>query len=199
MTATYTFDIFSSVDGYGTHNGDWGGYWGKQGPELIAHRNAQYDAEQRMVFGATTYREFASFLAEGADIPQQLADAIDPWGHRMWQLPAYVVSSTLTEPLDRPSAVVAGTDPVEVVRRLKEESDVPLRSHASLSVNKALLDAGVVDFIQVTQFPVITPQTGTDPLFRGGRDLDLELVDSKVFDGRTVELTYRPTLHVSRG
>ncbi len=40
MTATYTFDVFSSLDGYGSYGppGDWGGYWGKQGPELLAHR-----------------------------------------------------------------------------------------------------------------------------------------------------------------
>ena len=37
MTATYTFDVFSSLDGYGSYGppGDWGGYWGKQGPELL--------------------------------------------------------------------------------------------------------------------------------------------------------------------
>ncbi len=30
MTATYTFDVFMSLDGYGGVNGgDWGGYWGK--------------------------------------------------------------------------------------------------------------------------------------------------------------------------
>ena len=34
MSATYTFDVFSSLDGYGSASGgDWGGYWGKQGPE----------------------------------------------------------------------------------------------------------------------------------------------------------------------
>ena len=40
MTATYTFDIFMSLDGYGSYRepGDWGGYWGKQGPELLEHR-----------------------------------------------------------------------------------------------------------------------------------------------------------------
>ena len=40
MTATYTFDVFSSLDGYGSYGpgGDWGGYWGKQGPELIDGR-----------------------------------------------------------------------------------------------------------------------------------------------------------------
>ncbi|MGA8634616.1 MAG: deaminase, partial [Candidatus Dormiibacterota bacterium] len=33
MTATYTFDIFSSLDGFGSNSGAYGGYWGKQGPE----------------------------------------------------------------------------------------------------------------------------------------------------------------------
>jgi hypothetical protein len=52
MTATYTFDIFCSLDGYGSYKapGDWGGYWGKQGPELLGRRLAVYGAEQRMVF-----------------------------------------------------------------------------------------------------------------------------------------------------
>ena len=58
MTATYTFDVFSSLDGYGSYggDGDWGGYWGKQGPELLDHRLALFDGEQRMVFGSTTFR-----------------------------------------------------------------------------------------------------------------------------------------------
>jgi hypothetical protein len=41
------------------HFGNWTGYWGKQGPELLDHRLALYGAEQRMVFGANTYRAFA--------------------------------------------------------------------------------------------------------------------------------------------
>jgi hypothetical protein len=59
MTATYTFDVFSSLDGYGAAGGNWTGYCGKQGPELLDHRLASYGAEQRMVFGANTYRAFA--------------------------------------------------------------------------------------------------------------------------------------------
>jgi hypothetical protein len=58
MSTTYTFDVFSSLDGYGSHSGNWGGYRGKQGPELLDHRLALYDAEQRMVFGANTCRQF---------------------------------------------------------------------------------------------------------------------------------------------
>ena len=39
MTATYTFDVFSSLDGFGgISGGNWGGYWGKQGPELLESR-----------------------------------------------------------------------------------------------------------------------------------------------------------------
>ncbi|HET8982557.1 MAG TPA: hypothetical protein VFN47_07705, partial [Pedococcus sp.] len=59
MTATYTFDVFCTLDGYGSYGpgGDWGGYWGKQGPELLDHRLSLYNGEQRMVFGATTFRQ----------------------------------------------------------------------------------------------------------------------------------------------
>ena len=143
VTTTYTFDVFTSLDGFGAAGGDWTGYWGEHGPELLQHRLVSYDAEQRMVFGANTYRAFARMLA----------------------------SST-------------------------EESEVPLRSHGSLSMNRALMAAGLVDRIQVTLFPVITGQTGLDPIFQGAADFDLELIESRTLDGHIQELSYRPTLHV---
>jgi dihydrofolate reductase len=191
MTATYTFDVFSSLDGYGAASGDWTGYWGKQGPELLDHRLASYDAEQRMVFGANTYRMFAEMLASSTEE----SDVRDPWVTRMWNMPATVVSTTLEEPLDWPNATVASGDAVEVVARLKEESEVPLRSHGSLSMNRALMAAGLVDRVQVTLFPVITGQTGLDPIFQGAADFDLELVEHRTLDDHIQELIYRPTLH----
>ena len=84
MTAIYTFDVFSSLDGYGSHHGNWGGYWGRQGPGLLDRRLALYGEEQRMVFGASTYRQFAQMLAPGAGEP----DVGDPWVSRMRGLPA---------------------------------------------------------------------------------------------------------------
>lgn len=77
-----------------------------------------------------------------------------------------------------------------------EESEVPLRSHGSLSLNRALLAAGLVDLLQVTLFPVITGRTGTDPIFRGAADFDLELVERRTLDDHIQELIYRPTLHI---
>jgi dihydrofolate reductase len=194
MTATYTFDVFSSLDGYGgVSGGDWGGYWGKQGPELLDHRLALYSAEQRMVFGANTYRAFVQMLAAE---PED-SDVHDPWVTRMRNLPATVVSTTVDGPLDWPDATVGRGDAVDVVARLKEESDVPLRSHGSLSMNRALMAAGLVDRVQLTIFPVITGQTGDNSIFRGAADFDLQLIESRTLDGHIQELIYRPALHVS--
>jgi dihydrofolate reductase len=192
MTTTYTFDVFSSLDGFGGVNGgDWGGYWGKQGPELLDRRLALYDGPQRMVFGANTYKLFAQMLADSSED----SDVRDPWVTRMRQLPATVLSSTLEGPLDWPDATVVNGDAVDVVARLKAESDVPLRSHGSLSMNRALMAAGLVDRVHVTLFPVITGQTGDDPIFAGAADFDLELIESRTLDGDIQELIYRPTLH----
>jgi dihydrofolate reductase len=108
-------------------------------------------------------------------------------------MPATVVSTTLEGPLDWPDATVVSGDAVDVVARLKEESEVPLRSHGSLSMNRALTAAGLVDRVQVTLFPVITGQTGADRIFQGAADFDLELIESRTLDGNIQELIYRPT------
>jgi dihydrofolate reductase len=191
MTATCTFDVFSSLDGFGAASANWTGYWGKQGPELLDRRLDLYGGEQRMVFGANTYREFARMLADSTDE----SDVRDPWVTKMWRMPATVVSTTLEEPLDWPDATVVSGDAVDVVARLKEESDVPLRSHGSLSMNRALMAAGLVDRVQVTLFPVITGQTGLNAIFEGAQDFDLELLEHRTLDGHIQELIYRPTLH----
>ncbi|MGY1433624.1 dihydrofolate reductase family protein [Streptomyces reniochalinae] len=192
MAATYTFDVFSSLDGFGAAGGDWTGYWGKQGPELLDRRLALYEGEQRMVFGARTYRLFAQMTAssfEGSDVR-------DPWVTRMRSLPATVMSSTPEGELDWPDATLARGDAVDVVARLKEESAVPMRSHGSLSMNWALMAAGLVDRVHVTLFPVITGRSGLDPVFQGAADFDLRLVETRTLDGHVQELIYQPSLHV---
>jgi dihydrofolate reductase len=191
MTATYTFDVFTSLDGYGAASANWSGYWGKQGPELLERRLAQHSPEQRMVFGANTFRAFVRMLSSSNDE----SEVRDPWVTRMISLPATVVSTTLEDPLDWHDATLVSGDAVDVVARLKEESEVPLRSHGSLSMNRALMAAGLVDLVQVTLFPVITGETGLDPIFKGAADFDLELVENVTLDGHTQELTYRPNLH----
>ena len=192
MPATYTFDVFSSLDGFGSHDGDWGGYWGKQGPEFLEHRLATYGQDQHMVFGANTYRAFASMLSAS----DENSEVRDPRVTQMINLPTTVVSTTLDGPFEGLDATVVAGDGGDVVAQLKEESSVPLRSHGSLALNRALMGAGLVDRVQVTVFPVITGQTGLAAIFKGAADFDLELIESRTFDGHTQELIYRPTLHV---
>ena len=189
MGVTYTFDVFSSLDGFAAAGGDWTGYWGKQGPELLERRLQVFVPMQRMVLWPKTYRLFEEMFAVSA------TETGDPWVARMWATPTTVVSTSLEGPLGRPDATIASGDAVEVVAKLKQESEVPLRSHGSLSINRALMAAGLVDLLQVTVFPVITGVTGLEPIFAGAGDFDLELVDSRTLDGRCQELIYRPTVH----
>jgi dihydrofolate reductase len=193
MTAIYTFDVFCTLDGFGSYNssGDWGGYWSKEGPELLERRSEVLREEQRMVLGANTFRQFMQLIGPSAG---ELED-LDPVNARMRSMPTTVVSTTLEGPLDWPDATLVSGDAVDVVARLKAESEVPLRSHGSLSMNRALMAAGLVDRVQVTIFPVISGQTGDDPIFAGAADFDLDLLESRTLDGRTQELTYRPILH----
>lgn len=191
MTTTYTWDVFSSLDGFGgfDEHGDWGGYWGKDGPEFLARRLDQGSAPYRLVLGARTFGMFTSMIGLST------APELDPVNEGMRSAPATVISSTLDSAQDWPDATVVPGDAVEIVTRLKAESEVPLRSHGSLSLNRALMAAGLVDRLQVTIFPVIAGRTGDDPVFGGADDFDLELLESTLLDGRIQELVFRPTLH----
>jgi dihydrofolate reductase len=191
MTAVYTWDIFCTLDGFGSYgpDGDWGGYWGKQGPEFLELRQAEMNEEQRMVFGANTFQLFQKMLGSLTD------DDLGPINARMRSLPTTVVSKTLEGPLDWPDATLAAGDAIDVVADLKEASDVPLRSHGSPSMNRALMAAGLVDRLQVTIFPVISGETGTVPIFAGAADFDLDLLEHRTLDGRIQQLVYRSELH----
>ncbi|MEU4197601.1 dihydrofolate reductase family protein [Kribbella sp. NPDC026611] len=193
MSATYTWDVFCTLDGFGSYGegGDWGGYWGKQGPEFLERRLAMVSAAQRVVIGGNTFRQFVEVL--GPSVEESTVD--DPVNTRMMSLPITVVSATVEGPVRWPDVTIAAGDAVDVVRRLKQESDVPLRSYGSVALNRSLMAAGLVDRIQVTVFPVISGQTGTAPIFHNAADFDLELLEARTLDTNTQELIYHPTLH----
>src|SRR3954451_4894861 len=146
MTAVYTWDVFSTLDGYGSYaeGADWGGYWSKQGPELLEHRAGLFATDQRMVFGATTFRENAQIMTSGLD-----PHSLDEWNVRTMRMPATVISSTLHDTLRCRAPTLASGAAAEIPARLREAPDVPLRWQASLSLNWSLMGAGLVDRLQV--------------------------------------------------
>ena len=182
--ATLTVDFFTSLDGNGSADG-WPGYWGKEGPELREYLVHKYAQDQVLVYGATTFRAFREFVAEYDE----------PYYESLNALPKIVFSSTLQEPLGWSNSTVISEDAVTAMARLKRETDKPMRCHGSISLNRALLAAGLVDFLEVTVFPAITGRAGYAALFRDGPEFDLDLVESTVLDGRTLKLVYVPHLH----
>jgi hypothetical protein len=48
--------------------------------------------------------------------------------------------------------------------------------------------------LEVMVFPVITGASGEQPILAGLPEIDLELVDSRLFGGRVQQLVYVPTV-----
>ena len=157
----------------------------QNGPELRDDRVRTFEQDQVLVLGATTFREFRRFVREYDE----------PYYDRLNELPKIVFSSTLDEPLGWENSTVIDEDAVTAVERLKRTTDIPMRSHGSISLNRTLLAAGLVDRLEVMVFPAITGRAGYAALFRDGAEFDLDLIESTVLDGRTLKLVYAPRVH----
>jgi dihydrofolate reductase len=105
-----------------------------------------------------------------------------------------VFSSTLQSPLSWANSELVAGEPVQAVRAMKESGDRPLRTLGSLTLCRALLEAGLVDRFRVVVFPVITGATGKERIFDEYPDVALEMVGSRTFDGRLQLLEYVPTV-----
>ncbi|WP_203580771.1 dihydrofolate reductase family protein [Microbacterium hibisci] len=179
---TLTVDFIISLDGYGAAEG-WPGWWGLEGPDYLGWLEDSPDKDDPILMGATTYRVMSELTAGG----EEGTDVLN-------RVQKYVFSSQLEEPLAWENSMLVRTDAVEFVRRLKEESDRPLRTLGSIALCRSLLIAGLVDRYRVVVFPVITGATGQDRIFDGYPDVRLELVEARTFDGRSQLLEYIPTV-----
>jgi dihydrofolate reductase len=175
-------DFITSLDGYGAAEG-WPGWWGLEGPEYLAWLGDQPEADYTILIGANTYRLMSGLAAGGEPGTDALAD-----------LPKIVFSSTLTEPLSWPNTRLVADDAGETVRKLKADGTESMRTLGSLTLCRSLLSAGLVDRFRVVVFPVITGATGHDRIYDGYPDVSLELVSSRLFDGRLQLLEYAPTV-----
>jgi len=175
-------DFITSLDGYGAAEG-WPGFWGLEGPEYLAWLEDQPERDHTVLMGANTYRLMSQFAAEGEPGTEELAG-----------MSKIVFSSTLTEPLAWPNSRLISGEAVDAVRTLKDEGAESMRTLGSLTLCRSLLAAGLVDRFRLVVFPVITGSTGHDRVYDGYPDVALELVDSRLFDGRLQLLEYAPTV-----
>ena len=179
-------DMFITLDGYAFGEGA-PAYFGYPGPDLERWIDEHVADPQVLLMGRLTYE---ALLAYAQTEPEAEKDA-----DRMNKLPKVVFSATLQGSLEWNNSRLAA-DLLGEVRSLKTQNGDPLRTIGSLSVVKGLLVEGLVDRLRLIVFPQILGDTGREPLFADLPDIDLELIDTKVLDGRLVTLEYRPsTVH----
>jgi dihydrofolate reductase len=97
-----------------------------------------------LLLGRKTYEGFA------AAWPSREGEFADKFN----TMPKYVVSSTLENP-DWTNTTVLKGDPVEAVRKLKEEQDGTIVVHGSRQLAQALLEDDLVDQLNLMVFPVV--------------------------------------------
>jgi dihydrofolate reductase len=175
-------DFITSLEGYGAAEG-WPGFWGLEGPEYLTWLEDQPESDYTILMGANTYRLMSKLATEGEPGTDSLAG-----------MPKIVFSSTLTEPLSWPNTKLVSTDAAEAVREMKDHGTESMRTLGSLTLCRALLNAGLVDRFRVVVFPVITGRTGQDRIYDGYPDVSLDMVGSRTFDGRLQLLEYVPTV-----
>jgi dihydrofolate reductase len=180
-------DFITSLDGYASAEG-WPGFWGMEGPEYLAWLNEQPEVTHLM--GANTYRLMSSFYNSDVSTRDVEEASLDD----LTRAPKVVFSSTLEEPLGWANTTLVRADPVETVKKMKAEGSGLLSTLGSLTLVRALLQAGLVDRYRVGVFPVITGKTGANRIYDGYPDIALEMTSSQTFDGRILMLEYKPTL-----
>jgi dihydrofolate reductase len=140
------------------------------------------------LFGRRTYEIFAGSWGTGSWGANQ---GDNPISVALNTRPKYVASTTLTDPEWADTTVLSG-DVAAAIGELKSELGGELQVHGSGDLIRWLIDNQLVDEITLFTYPVIIGQ-GTRLFADTGRDIALDLVDSRAFrKGITIQV-YRPT------
>ncbi|MGH2379112.1 MAG: dihydrofolate reductase family protein [Candidatus Limnocylindria bacterium] len=182
-------DFITSLDGCASAEG-WPGWWGLEGPEYLASLDRQPERDYTILMGANTYRLMSGFAAGSEALRSDEDDTVAGLTHAS----KVVFSSTLQAPLSWANARVVGGDAVEAVAAMKRDGTSPMRTLGSLALCRSLLEAGLVDRFRVVVFPVITGNTGRERIYDSYPDVALDMVASRMFDGRLQLLEYVPTV-----
>jgi dihydrofolate reductase len=185
-------DFIVSLDGYAAAEG-WPGFWGLEGPEYLTWLGQVPERDYTILMGANTYRLMYEFASQSSDLRSEEETSVN----ELTNASKVVFSSTLQPPLPWANTRLISGDAVEAVREMKREGNSSMRTLGSLSLCRSLLQAGLVDRFRVVVFPVITGSTGYDWIYEGYPDVALDMVASRMFDGRIQLLEYVPRVLTS--
>ena len=157
------------------------GYYGYMGPELEAYFAKTGKQPYRNLIGRKTYKLMN-------DLPEEAKD--EGW-QEIAEHPGYLFSRKLKK-TDWPGLELVNTDMVAFVRKLKKQDGPELRVLGSLSIVRQLAEAKLLDMLRLTVCPLVLPETGIEPVFKGWQDLAFDLASQRVLDDRLLVLEYRP-------
>ncbi|MFI6426781.1 dihydrofolate reductase family protein [Promicromonospora sp. NPDC050880] len=174
IVATHFVSLDGKVDPTGgdpeLHDTAWTFKVVAPAPEAYELKATEQEEAAGLLLGRASYQMFAPVWPDMEEFP------------RYNVLPKYVVSTTLTE-----DDLVGNWGETTILRslddvaRLKESGDGELQVHGSVSLTRALADAGLIDVYHLLVFPVLLGQG--KPLFS---DADkpaqkLDLVEHEVY------------------
>jgi dihydrofolate reductase len=111
------------------------------------------------------------------------------FGERMNSYPKYVVSTTLGAADWNNSTIIADDVPSEI-KKLKSQPGRDILVYGSSQLVRTLIDNELVDEVRLWLHPLVLGRGAK--LFPEGTSAKLALLDTRVFDGGVVVLTYTP-------
>ena len=142
-----------------------------------------YQRADAFLFGRRTYELFAGYWGVREDLRNPIVGALNT-------KPKYVASNTLTDPKWSDTTVLSG-DLAAAIGELKAKPAGELQVHGSGTLVRWLLDNQLVDEITLLVCPVVVGQ-GTRLFPDNGRDMALDLVESRAFPKGITLQVYRP-------
>ena len=138
------------------------------------------------IYGRATYQGMQGFWSSTLDNPNAspAERAHAEWVHNVEKV---VFSTTLDAASWANSRLISG-DAAEEVKALKARPGRTMAIYASPKLVHAFIDLGLIDEFRILVHPV-TLGRGT-PLFHDKAKLDLELLESKVFESGAVYVRY---------
>jgi dihydrofolate reductase len=143
-----------------------------------------YTAAGGFLFGRRTFESLAGYWPNASEEEQAIAQPLNT-------RPKYVVSTTLTEPLEWQNSTVLKGDVAEAVLALKRQDGGDLLVVGSTRLVQTLLAHGLVDELQLMIDPLMVGG-GKGVFPADGALRPLRLVDSQVTSTGAILATYAP-------
>lgn len=104
---------------------------------------------EAMLLGRVTYEGFAEAW------PQRTEEDETGFADKFNNMPKYVVSSKLKEPLAWNNSKLLEGNPIKATEKLKDELDGEIVVHGSATLAQSLIENDLVDEIRLMVFPVV--------------------------------------------